>query len=420
VQRSRRIRPACKARSTGNNNFNGLATVASHPARAIAAVCTASLVLSSAGFGAIYAWTTASQHGLMLGACAVLMAVALEGAKPLAVSATLAAFRAWAFLRGFMLALLAIAAIAFSLTSELALIGGTRGDVAAKRASVVEQNEARHARLQDARTELSSLALSRPAGEIEADVAKLLADNPKAGDCHVVDGPVSRTVCPQVAMLNGEIARTRRRAELQAAIAKLTDAIPATTSVGAADPASSALGFYLGLIGVTIAPAALSQWLILVPVLALELGAALAAVLVQAVAAEAKASVVNTDACSTTEGNPIRPSGPRANPAIGKADRPSGHPRAKGGRQARGRRLGRTVSTAKPAKKRRVATKRAARERILGLIEARGGRLEGGSVRTIAKLTKLGRTTVHSALGILIASGSVVKAGKALVLANGG
>jgi hypothetical protein len=213
------------------------------------------------------------------------MAVALEGAKPLAVAATLAAFRAWAILRGLMLALLAVAAIAFSLTSELALIGGTRSDLAAKRASVVERNETRRARLQDVRSELSSLAQSRPVAEIETDVAKLLADNPRAGDCHVMDGPVSRSVCPQVAALNGEIARTQRRGELQADIVKLTDAMPATAPVGAADPASSALSTYLAVFGVHIPASAIAEWLVLIPVLALELGAALAAVLVGAVGA---------------------------------------------------------------------------------------------------------------------------------------
>jgi hypothetical protein len=206
------------------------------------------------------------------------MAVALEGAKPLAVSGALAAFRAWAFLCGLLLALLAVAAIAFSLTSELALIAGNRGDLVAKRASAVEQNEARRARIASARSELASMVPSRAVAEIDVDVTKLLADNPKAGDCRIMDGPVSRTVCPQVAALNGEAARTRRRTDLQAEIARLTEAISATAAVGAADPASSALSSYLAIVGVQVPASAIAEWL-----LALELGAALAAVLVEAV-----------------------------------------------------------------------------------------------------------------------------------------
>ena len=82
-------------------------------------------------------------------------------------------------------------------------------------------------------------------------MAKLLAENPRTDDWHVVDRPVLRTVCPQVAALNGKIARTRRRTGLRGDIGKLTDAIPA--SVGTSDPASAALSAYLAaLLGVRL------------------------------------------------------------------------------------------------------------------------------------------------------------------------
>ena len=123
MRTSRRIRLRRQSGSIGN----ALTAVGSHPARAIAALCAAGLVLASTGFGAIYAWTTGSQYGLMLGADAVLMAVALEGAKPLAVAGAFAAFRSWAIVRGSGLSLLAVAAIAYSLTSELALIACSTG-----------------------------------------------------------------------------------------------------------------------------------------------------------------------------------------------------------------------------------------------------------------------------------------------------
>jgi CHASE1-domain containing sensor protein len=48
-----------------------------------------------------------------------------------------------AIIRGVALSILAAVAIAYSLTSELALVASTRGDIAAKRASVIEQNEGR-------------------------------------------------------------------------------------------------------------------------------------------------------------------------------------------------------------------------------------------------------------------------------------
>ena len=66
-------------------------------ASTLANTAASSLVISSAGFGAVYAWTTGSEHGVVLGGLFVLMAVALEIAKPLAVATALTSFRSWSF-----------------------------------------------------------------------------------------------------------------------------------------------------------------------------------------------------------------------------------------------------------------------------------------------------------------------------------
>jgi hypothetical protein len=367
----------------------------------MAVLCAAGLVLASAGFGATYAWTTGSQYGVMLGADAVLMAVALEGAKPLAVAAAFAAFRSWAVIRGVALALLAIAAIAFSLTSELALIAGNRDDLAAKRGAIIAQTDARQARLRAAQSELVSLAPSRAVAEAEADIAKLRADNPKAGDCHVMDGPVSRLVCPQVAALNGEIARARRRVGLQAVIAGLTDAMPASAAVGAADPASSALSTYLAALGIAVPIDVLARWLTLIPVLALELGAAMAAVLIDGVTRQGVIDKTEGADCPSYAG--VAPSA-------------SGQPVAKPPKPSRGRRIGDRASRAKLAKDRRTRANAAAQTRIIEALKKRGGRIEAGSVRKVAGLIRGRRSTVHAALGMLVAAGTVVKVGRALTL----
>jgi hypothetical protein len=372
----------------------------------IAALCAAGLVLASAGFGATYAWMTGSQYGLLLGVDAMLMAVALEGAKPLAVAAAFAAFRSWAVIRGVALALLAVAAIAYSLTSELALIAGNRGDLAATRGAIIAQNDARQARLRAAQSELASLASSRAAAEVEADVAKLFADNPRAGDCHVMDGPVSRSVCPQVAALNGEIARTRRRAELQAVIAGLTDAMPTSAGVGAADPASSALSTYLAALGIAVPIDVLARWLTLVPVLALELGAALAAVLIDAVTAEPKA-ITKTAVASKLRAPGITST---AHPSD-VSGQPSDKPQKTNGRQVR-----RPASRARLAKDRRTRANAAAQTRIIEALKKGGGKIEAGSVRKVAGLIGARKSTVHSAMALLLAAGTVTKVGRALVL----
>jgi hypothetical protein len=223
--------------------------------------------------------------------------------------------------------------------------------------------------------------------EVEADITKLLAENPRAGDCHLMDGPVSRSVCPQVAALNGEIARTRRRAELQAVIAGLTDAMPASAAVGAADPASSAISTYLAALGIVVPADVLARWLTLVPVLALELGAALAAVLMDAVAAEPKAITKTADApklgASTVHLSDV-------------SGQPADKPQKTSGRQVR-----------RPASR---------QQRILDALKKRGGKIEASSVRKIAGLIRGRRSTVHAALGMLLAAGTVVKAGRTLTL----
>ena len=87
-----------------------------------------------------------------------------KAANPSLSAGAFAAFRSWAVVRGFALLLLATAAVAFSLMSELALIGGSRGDLTARREAQIEQGDARRTRLQVARKELSELAPSRARG----------------------------------------------------------------------------------------------------------------------------------------------------------------------------------------------------------------------------------------------------------------
>jgi hypothetical protein len=240
-------------------------------------------VIASAGFGAVYAWTSGSTHGWLLGSLTVLFAVALECIKPLAVASAFQAFRSFAIGRGAALGLLALVAVAYSLTSELSLMAGSRGDLAAKRGAVVTQAEAARERYESARSELATLAPSRPKAEVAAEVTRLLAENPKAGDCSVVDGPVTKVVCPRVAVLKGEVARAERRAELQDIVQQTTTDLATGATVKAADPGSHALATYLAALGINVKSSVLAEWLVLVPVFALELGSALAALLVQSV-----------------------------------------------------------------------------------------------------------------------------------------
>lgn len=278
--------------------FNKLARIASSkfsiPTLLLSQISAVGLVLASAGLGAVYAWTTGSQHGAGLAALMVLMAVALEVAKPLSLATAFAAFRSWAIVRGAALALLAAVAIAYSLSAELALMAGARGDVVAERQSILDTStnaatDARRARdrYETASKELAMLQPSRPAGELQAEIDRLLL-TPGADGCATINGKVTREVCPRVAALKVEKARADRRAELEAIMATPLPAIATTTTQGGksvkdADPGTSALATYLAALGFVVPTDVLSKWLALVPVLALEVGSALAGILVQAI-----------------------------------------------------------------------------------------------------------------------------------------
>jgi hypothetical protein len=226
----------------------------------VAATC---LVLASAGFGAVFAYSTGIQHGIVLAGLTVLFAVALELVKPLAIHAAFQALGSLAILRGLSLALLGLVAVAYSLTAELALVSGSRGDLASQRASEAFQANAAQDRYQRAKLELASLKPSRPVQELQA-----MRDGWK------------RAYPSQAWVLEPELARAKKRVELEGVLQTSTTG----TATKVADPGSTALATYLSALGLVVSVEIIAQWLNLVPVLALELGSALAMVLVTSLA----------------------------------------------------------------------------------------------------------------------------------------
>lgn len=246
--------------------------------RLVASACAVGLVVASAGFGAVFAWHIGIQHGVVLACLTVLFAVALEGLKPLAISAALQALGSWSLLRGLALLLLGSIAVAYSLTSELSLMAGNRGDLSAKRDQVsgtTKRAEDRHTR---ARAELATLKASRPIGELEALVERARPV------CRVeVASGLRHTACAKSPTLLAELGRAKRKAELELVLQRSEDALAATPAVRTGDPGSQAMVVYLAALGIVASVDIVAQWLNLIPVLAIELGSALAVVLVQAV-----------------------------------------------------------------------------------------------------------------------------------------
>jgi uncharacterized membrane protein len=227
--------------------------------RLTASLCAFSLIIASAGFGAVFAWTVAKEHSYALAILTVMFAVALEGLKPLAIAYSLSAFQSYSIVRGVALLLLGVAAITYSLTSEIALVAGTKEDLAATRQNEGDNSDASRTKYDQALAELKLIMPSRLVPEVEAEI--LRSTDPK-----------------RIAKLRGEIARTQQRERLQSIVANYKPGLHRQ-----ADPGASALATYLRAVGYTIEVPALSQWLALVPVLALELSSALSVLLVQAI-----------------------------------------------------------------------------------------------------------------------------------------
>lgn len=297
----------CKARAFSANAFSHLGQFCSSfsLSSALAKLSAASLVSASAGLGAVYAWQTGSAHGTVLAMLFVMFAVGLELAKPLAVVTTLKALQSWSLVRGTALAVLALMAITYSLTAELTLMAGTRGDVVAQRQAALDASSATQADLKRAReryeaakAELATLAPTQPSASLQAEIDGLLL-TPGSEGCTTINGKVTREVCPKVAALKVEKARAERREVLAATLAKpLPVAItPHRSQVKEADPGASALATYLAAIGIVLPATVLTDWLALVPVLALEIGSALAGVLVQAVSGPKQVAVGQIRRC---------------------------------------------------------------------------------------------------------------------------
>ena len=213
--------------------------------------------------------------------------------------------------------------------------------------------------------------------------------------------------------MNGEIARAKRRAELQDAINKGTAPANSTPTVKNADPGASALATYLATLGVDISAARLADWLVLVPVLALELGAALSILLVQAVcgapaSGHARAPVVEQTLDSRTEGRPAQPQPSPVTPLDSKtpATKPQTVSKPKPAKRAARRRLGQQT----------VVSKAEAEGKVVDMLKAKGS-LDSASVRGVARLIGARKSTAHNAIVALVTAGVVAKVGSSLVLA---
>ncbi|MFT3732981.1 MAG: hypothetical protein QM780_16435 [Hyphomicrobium sp.] len=159
----------------------------------------------------------------------------------------------------------------YSLTSALSYSHASSENATNSRTAANDVYERAKVAYREADEALKALAPSRSVDELDAKISALLVD-PLAGDCHTIDGPVSRRVCPSVAELRTEraiaVERARLQGELKAAQGKL-DRLPPPK---VADPTTEAIAGVWARVATPPSPDTISTWLGLSGVLLIEVG----------------------------------------------------------------------------------------------------------------------------------------------------
>jgi hypothetical protein len=368
--------------------INDLGPSGSAAARVAASSAAILLVSASAGFGCVYAYAQGAHHGAALAVLAVCMALGLELSKPYAVEAVFSSLRNLAIGRALAMLTLAVVAIGYSLTAELSLMAMTRGDAAAGRAKAADTAKDDRGELERIVAERSAMTFT-PASEESVAAAReavTAAERTRKAECsqrgkscrlRESEESMARQRLADVAAAKVATDRAKALDDRADAIRTRLEGAPATS---AADPGAAALAAYLQLLGVTIPAPLLSHWLVLVGVLALEVGSALAVVLVRAAGPREGRRVPVHEFQGKM---PPQPAEPPAGP----------------------QRVSKKSRRGRPAKERLEA-----QAKVIDLLKANRGRLpKNSTTRKLGKMAGARKSTMHLALAALIAAGAVAR-----------
>lgn len=164
---------------------------------------------------------------------------------------------------------------AFSLTSALGSAFGNR-TASQSEVTAIEDARSRLTTAYDAaQVELSTLAATRPIGELEAEIAKLKATPGSNGCTKEPDGPISFRICRQAGLDSIELGRAQRRAELEKASAEAAERLSALPAARIANADATALSAFALKLGIAADAEQVKPWLALLAVLLLEFGGGL-------------------------------------------------------------------------------------------------------------------------------------------------
>ena len=252
-------------------------------------------------------WTYGYERAGILGALSGVAAVLAVAVSPsLAVAAT--TNRQWS--RAASAIALFVLAGAFSISGALGNAASVRMAAVTVANKAAGDRERQQAAYDAARQELASLPVTRPAGELHALIAAV-SGKIGATDCGTwVASKETRAACTARQPLMIELARSERRAHLEAVAERAAVSLSAAPSARAANTDATAIAALIARLGWPVDPGAVTDLLLVIQVLLLELGAGLA------LAAVSQLPVMHVTAESVQQATDTGTDKPASNPPI--------------------------------------------------------------------------------------------------------
>jgi hypothetical protein len=108
-----------------------------------------------------------------------------------------------------------VGVVGFSLAAAVGFAASTRGETVTVNQAAIDSRKAWKATIERVEKQLDHLGIPRAAAIIQTEIDALLR-TPGADDCEVINGPVTRDVCPKVDQLRKQRAVADRVADLEA------------------------------------------------------------------------------------------------------------------------------------------------------------------------------------------------------------
>ena len=137
-------------------------------------------------------------------------------------------------------------AVAFSICAAIGFAASTRDHILSISQQEIDTRQGWKAKIVRLEGSLDRLGPHRPITVVQADIDSLLR-TPGLDDCRVINGPVTREVCPKVDQLQRELTASKEAARLEADLVSGREGLSDLPSLGVtADPQSAALNQLTG------------------------------------------------------------------------------------------------------------------------------------------------------------------------------